>query len=126
MEEDAEIFVVRQVAVETYEDLNAEAVAISESIEEGDYMVLTFQRGLSYDDQDRNLGMDTYCVSDERGATSYGCVVSWVIADHVLHLVLTARGAASLGVPEHLTLPLELEPDDVLRLRNGLSSVLRQ
>ncbi len=61
---------------------------------------LEFQRSLHPDEQDRALGLDTYCVVRDGGATHYGGISDWRIADGSLVLTLDREAEASLGARE--------------------------
>jgi len=74
--------------------------------------------------QDRELGMETYAVSNRWGATSYGCVERYRITEDVLELDLTADGVRDLGLPPHVEIQLALDRESVDRLRTDLRDVL--
>jgi hypothetical protein len=58
------------------------------------------------DRQDALLGMDTYCISNENGATFYGGVRSARLNRSDLELCLTPEAAEALGVDTDLLLRL--------------------
>lgn len=69
--------------------------------------VLELQRGLSFDEQDRRLGQDTYCLSVNCGeATHYGGVVSWSLRERVLEIRLDDGAQEGLEVDEGFRLDL--------------------
>ena len=87
---------------------------------------LTFQCGLSEpDEQDRALGMDSYCVSNELGLTEYGGVREVSLRNRTLRVVLDPNAAAGLGLDDAV-IEVELEVDDesVSQLRDGLRRIL--
>ena len=91
------------------DDLKYEAVVILDEVS-GDSM--EFQRAFAFDDQDRESGMDTYCLV--RGdATHYGGLASWSLAGDVLRLRLDQLAAAALELPRVVEIPVvadDLEP----------------
>lgn len=58
---------------------------------------LEIQKALSFDEQDRRLGMDTYCLCTAKG-TAYGGVTSWALAGDSLEIRLDAKAESALGV----------------------------
>jgi hypothetical protein len=82
-------------------DLNYEAVVFLDE-QTGD--AFEIQRSLEFDDQDRAMGMDTYCLVLGSGPTHYGGVAHWTLDDSALELVLTTDAAAALGIAPHLRL----------------------
>ena len=87
---------VAKDAGETLEALGCFALVLSE-MEDGTGRCLEVQRALGFDAQDRELGMDTYCLCNELGATHYGGVIEWIVLDGLLQLVLSPEGSAALG-----------------------------
>jgi hypothetical protein len=82
-----ESFVVRHAVVEELTDLNSFVVGLYEDkTPTGRYIEL--QRALSFDEQDRDAGMDTYCLATSTGASHYGGVRSCVLRDKVLEFGL--------------------------------------
>jgi len=81
------------------DDLGVELVVIAERAD-GSGQRLEFQRSLHPDEQDRALGLDPYCVVRDGGATHYGGVSDWRIADGSLVLTLDREAEASLGARE--------------------------
>ena len=56
------------------------------------------QRSRTFDEQDRTLGMDTYCLVMDSGATHYGGVIGWQVDEaNVLRLTLDDRAATALA-----------------------------
>jgi hypothetical protein len=69
--------------------------------------------------------MDTYClVVDPGQATCYGGVRECELGSGRLHLTLTAEAAGTLGMPTDTSFTLELTPQQVDLLGQGLSRVL--
>lgn len=92
-----------RVAYEVDRELNAETLAFADD-ELGE--VISLQRSLVFDEQDKRLGHDTHCLVLADGRCEYGAVqaVSSFEGHIVLHL--TADGARSLGLEDELALPL--------------------
>jgi hypothetical protein len=55
-------------------------------------------RGLSFDDQERALHLDTYSITTHRSATYHGGVASWSVEPGFLTLNLTSEASRVLGV----------------------------
>lgn len=73
--------------------------------ESGD--TIGIQRSLAFDEQDRALGMDTYCVT-RGGASHYGGLVTWRLAHGVLALTLSSA-AAALELPGEISISVDEE-----------------
>ena len=116
-------FIVRHIAVEESEDLNALVVGLSD-MPDGSDNVLMLQKGLEFDEQDRALEMDTYSISTASGATFYGGIASCILQDDLLTLTLTPEAADTLGATQTCEFQLEIDPDSVARLREGLRQIL--
>ena len=77
------------------------------------------------DEQERDDGMDTYClVVDPGQATHYGGVIECEITGTELRLVLTEEAARTLGMPRHTRFVLDLPPHQREMLGRGLRRVL--
>lgn len=87
---------------------------------------LELQRSFTFDDQDRALGQDTYCVVVGSGATHYGGVRWWRLGRGALDLELTPEAAKTLGVHAELRVELALSAEDHEELRAGLRRVLAE
>lgn len=85
---------------------------------------LEFQLASSFDDQDRRLGMDTYCVCTSEGATHYGGVLSLAVNADLIDLRLDPAAAAGLGVPERIRLCLLTDGDSAGAFVHALRAVL--
>jgi hypothetical protein len=114
-------FKANAVAVTELADVNVLTVIVAEN-EDGSGACLEIQRALSFDEQDRVLGQDTYCLRTETGATYYGGVRSWSITPNVLQIRLDADAADALGVREGIS--VAIKPDHVLMLQEGLTRVV--
>ncbi|MFI9358586.1 Imm10 family immunity protein [Streptomyces lydicus] len=77
------------------------------------------------DDQDTQMGLDSYCVMDENGATYYGGIEAAQLTGTTLTLTFTEEATRELGLPSRtLTLHLNASPDDVATLTTGLRRAL--
>jgi len=80
------------------EELNFEALVMAET-PNGEGESLQIQRALEFDDQDRRLGQDTYCLVVTQGPTFYGGVEGWrILPGRALVLRLSADAANELEV----------------------------
>ena len=94
---------VRVTVGVAYED-GVLTVGFAEEVGSG---ALLFSRSDRIDKQDSILGMDTYAISTQDGATVYGGVESATLNGTSLELQLTAETAAVLGLSESLVLRFE-------------------
>jgi immunity protein 10 of polymorphic toxin system len=103
-------FIANAVAAVELSDINTVAVVLAQE-PDGSGVRLEIQRSLSFNEQDRRCGQDTYCLCTEHGATWYGGVRSWTLGPNSLEIMLEPRAAEALGVqggfvvdfaPEHL------------------------
>jgi len=115
-------FKAKLVSAVELPDLNAFAVILAQN-PDGSGARLEIQRALSFDEQDKQLGQDTYCVSTEEGATHYGGIASWRFADNGLEIALDAGAATSLGFTG-FAVELEANGDTRRVLKEGLERVL--
>jgi hypothetical protein len=79
----------RAMAVSTMElpDLNSFVVVLAEG-RDGRGRRLEIQRALAFDQQDRSLGQDTYCLCTEEGAAHYGGIIDWTLTGGELRVAL--------------------------------------
>ena len=90
-------FSATAVAAEEVTELNTFVVVFAEH-SDGSGQRLEIQKALSFDEQDRASGEDTYCLCLENGACEYGGVTSWTLKEDSLEIVLSRHGADTLGV----------------------------
>ena len=83
--------------------------------ESGEGARLEIQRAKVFDEEDRALRHDTYCLSLHTGATVYGGVSRWRLTPGVLSLELSAEAAETLGVEPGLTIEFDVQATDGLR-----------
>jgi hypothetical protein len=86
--------------------------------------MLIFQLGLSLDEQDFALGMDTYCLTNETGASSYSSVIRCSLTDDLLTLQLAPEAAQLFDGMDKLLLSLKIDAASIEQLRQGLRRVL--
>jgi hypothetical protein len=84
---------------------------------------LIVQRSGHFDEQDAATGMDTYSVSNEMGATTYGGVLDHQLHEDSLSLRLDPRAADVLGLPSELRLRLQVDTETLGRLEVALTQV---
>jgi Immunity protein 10 len=102
-------------------DVNTLAVVFAENCD-GSGVRLEIQRALSFDEQDRNSGQDTYCLCTENGATYYGGITSWEIVEGLLRIQLDSEAARALDVTGGFL--VDISPGDSLALNVGLNRIL--
>jgi hypothetical protein len=110
------------MAAQELHDLNAFVVVLAED-PDGSGARLELQKALSFDEQDRMLGMDTYCLCTEAGAACYGGVTAWTVGPNALEIRLDADAAETLGTPGFA---IDFPPEEYTALRDGLARVLGQ
>lgn len=98
------------VGEDTYD--NTLVVAFAESAASD--AVLILQRAFSFDEQDRDLGMDTDCLIGPGQATSYGGVTSWSLNGSILTLHLTRAAADTLGLEAEVRVVINADPPAAL------------
>ncbi|NOK14031.1 Imm10 family immunity protein [Corallococcus exercitus] len=85
------------VGADEMQDINTYAVVLAER-HDGTGMRLEIQKALSFDDQDRASGMDTYCLCTESGACHYGGVTRWMVGENSIEVLLDDKASSALGV----------------------------
>lgn len=113
-------FRARAVAASVPADLDEFVVALKEHANGSGHSV-AFSRALEFDEEDRRLGLDTYCVSDSTGASAYGGVQSWELKRGALHMILTEACSREMGVAGYI---VEYPEDREPLLREGLTRVI--
>jgi hypothetical protein len=105
------------------EDFAAEGVVLTDD-RGGEGHTLELQRSLAEpDEQDIELGMDTYCLVVDLGATVYGGVQRWTLIAGELRLELEPWAARELGVDAELV--YDLTRVDASELRPMLERLFR-
>lgn len=108
------------------DDTDLYVLGIRESAEEAESWSLLFMECTdAEDEQEIELGMDTYClVVDPGQATTYGGVLECQVTGNRLHLLITDEAAEELGVPARLEFTLRLDEAHLTMVRSGLRRVL--
>ncbi|WP_079109033.1 Imm10 family immunity protein [Streptomyces griseoruber] len=93
--------------------------------EYGDDGHFIFQSGLNDpSEQDRRLGLDTYCVLNEEARVSYGCIKKVTLSPTKIQFEFSAEAAARFELPDQ-EIEIDIAPEvDISPLRNGLQRVL--
>lgn len=118
-----ESFEARAVAAQELTDANTFAVVLAEH-PDGTGQRLELQLSLTFDDSDRRLGQDTYCICTESGATHYGGVTGWNLNELMLEITLDEAAARELGVNRGFRVALKPEVTVGIQLREGVTRVL--
>jgi hypothetical protein len=114
-------FRAKVVAAAELPDLNTFAVVLAED-GDGSGLRLEIQKALSFDEQDRRLGLDTYCLCTEAGATYYGGVTSWTLTEGSLELRLDEKAAEVLGVEGGFV--VNFAPERLPAIKEGVERIL--
>lgn len=117
-------FDARAIAFLRDEDLEADVLALAEQ-EDGSGRRVELQRALVVTDEDRQLGMDTYCLVVETGATHYGGIEACTLDDGVLELRLSPEATEDLGVDGGFRVRVGDEPGAVQAVTDGLRAILQ-
>jgi hypothetical protein len=113
-------FTARAVTAQELHDVNVFVVVLAERLD-GSGTRLELQKALSFDEQDRTLGLDTYCLCTETGATCYGGIAAWTLRPNTMEIGLDAHAAETLGTPGFA---IAFPPEQHAALRDGLARVL--
>lgn len=113
-------FRARAVAAMELPDLNTFAVVLAEE-PDGSGLRLEIQKSLSPDEQDRQLGLDTYCLCTEDGVTHYGGVTSWSLTQGSLRILLDAKAEEVFGVEGGFV--VDFPSESTAALQRGLKVV---
>jgi hypothetical protein len=118
------IFRAKGVASSELPEVNARAVVFAEDPDGGEGSRLEISRALTFTEQDRELGQDTYSLATQTGATVYGGVRWYTLEGTTLTVRLERRAQRALGVPQQVSIQLDVDPDTVARVGAGLASIL--
>lgn len=110
---------VRAVAASQLDDLNTFVVVMAEEAD-GSGNRIELQRALEFDQQDRSLGMDTYCTYLADGACQYGGIRKCVLNGNELRLEFASETASTLGVHEHIVVQLDVDAPSLDQVRAGI------
>jgi hypothetical protein len=119
------LFVVRRVTDTTLKEIGVRILGITENQEDGQARCFLFQISLEeYHDQDRRLDLDAYAVSNEKGATAYGCLTSYKQSESRLILNFTKDSTKVFGLSSPVVLSLALDDQNLELLRRGLREIV--
>lgn len=116
-------FKARAVSAGEDASLNTFLIVLAEHVD-GDGARLEIHQALSFDEQDKALGQDTYCLMDESGATHYGGVSCWSLREGVLEMELTELAAKTLEADPKIVIDLVADEPSIERLDHGLRRLL--
>ena len=115
--------VVRKIEAQEMPDLNSYVVVLAER-DDGSGARIELQRALEFDEQDIRLGMDTYSIGTESGATCYGGIESHALGGGELIIELDRKASETLGIGPKILCKLMVNADEVAALHAGLDRVL--
>jgi Immunity protein 10 len=116
-------FVARRCAVAELEDVSAFVIVLYDDRDDPD-LWLEVQKSLDVDEEDKELGMNGYCVCTSDGATHYGGIQSCSLSRDVFELRFSEDAEQVLGF-DHLTVHLDLPESEKIALRDGLERVFK-
>jgi hypothetical protein len=116
-------FVARGAAIEESNLDQTFMVSLAEQ-ENGAGESITIAIMLVNSQQDIDLGLDTYCVSNGWGATVYGGITAYRMDDRRLTLYLSQDAARRLKTRRTFVIDLQIGDDDIEKLRRGLARIL--
>jgi immunity protein 10 of polymorphic toxin system len=114
---------IRRVAVQELPDLNTMLVGLYEW-PDGTGRSLALQVAVPFDEQDEALGQDTYCVTNEWGASAYGGIHEVQLDGDVLMIRFAPVAAVALSIDPVLRMRLAIDASSLAELKKGLRTVL--
>lgn len=114
-------FIATACAVEQDRDFNSFVLVLADHAEEPQQWI-ELQIALSFDADDIELGMDTYCIVDDSGAICYGGVEWCTLDEDALVLSLIPEAAEELGY-ERIEASLQLSPEEYGQLEMALPQI---
>ena len=115
---------VRAISVQELEDLNAFVIALYDQ-KEMSMSWIEIQQPLTLNTQDQQLGLDTYCVTTNTGASHYGGITSCILRGRVLRIEFSQPAGSVLGLGEALECYLLVPMTVITSLRFGLERMLQ-
>ncbi|HUS31456.1 MAG TPA: Imm10 family immunity protein [Kofleriaceae bacterium] len=109
------------VGVDDSEELQCFTLGFAEEAD-GSGPALMFQRAYAFDEQDIELGFDTYCLVTDSQSTTYGGIEKWQLAEGWLRLSLSFKAAEDLGVDRDLL--IQFAPVHMELVRSALARIL--
>jgi Immunity protein 10 len=113
-----ESFEADMCSVMNIDDLNAFVIVLANNADLS-LNCLELQKSLSNDDQDYELGMDTYCIVTSTGATFYGGITACVLSHARLSIRLSLEATNALGV-SGFDIALLISSGEKEQLKGGL------
>ncbi len=99
-------------------------IGLRESPEPTSWSIIFMESDADPDDEDIEMGMDSYCIVVDPGqATWYGGVRECQLDGNQLSMTLDSDASVALGLAERTTLELLVSQDDLAMVRNGLKRV---
>ena len=121
-EMDMQTFIVQAISVNELTDVETFLVGMYDNAEmPGEYFEI--QKSLTFDEQDYELGMNTYCIVLSNGATHYGGIESCVLQGNLLNIGLLVTAAQTLGIHTEIECHLQVTQDAIDTLRSGLQRI---
>ena len=99
-------------------------VALVAEEPDGSGFGLEFQLASVFSDQDRRMGMDTYCVCTSEGATHYGGVKRLQADSEGVVLAFERAAAERLHIPDHFRIRLDVAAEDKASFVDAIRRVL--
>jgi hypothetical protein len=110
---------------EDYEDEQAIEVGVAGTDESGEWKSFSIQRSTyEPDDQEVLAGMDSYCISDERGYATYGCLRRVRLMGSALVLEFRREDAEIFGISNNIEVDLGEAEVDVAVVWNKLKHIV--
>jgi hypothetical protein len=116
-------FTARACAAEELTDLEAYVVAIYDDPQSPSYG-LELQKPLVVDQQDRDLGLDTYCIAMIDGRTHYGGIKTVQLQGKRLSIAIDQQAADALG-EDGVDVLLDVPDDQIDAVVAGLTTVFK-
>lgn len=112
----------RKVGVQDDPELGVFIAGLAEH-SDGTGEQLIFQVAHSFDEQDYVSGMDTYCISNEVGASVYGGLTECILDGSTLRLTLDPEAARDLQTDADISVELQVDSSSLTEFRNGLARI---
>lgn len=97
--------------------------AVAEGVD-GSGFAIEFQRATEFDEQDRRMRMDTYCICTSEGPTHYGGVARVETENDAVVIYLYQEAADILSIPDIFRIRLLVPTLDKVAFIRGLLRVL--
>lgn len=89
-------FQARACVIEEDQEINTFLIVLADDPDDPELWI-EIQQALEYDDQDAELGMDSYCIVDDSGASYYGGITACSVDQALLSFSLSEEAATALG-----------------------------